>query len=300
MLARRQFSLGFGVTVVAGAMARSAGAAQAQDRAWSQELHRRFGEIEARSGGRLGIGILDTQTGCLAGYRGDERFPMCSTHKALSAAAVLAKVDQGREHLDRRMHFEAEQVLPYSPGTKAHAGAEGMAIASICEAAVTLSDNTAANLMLDAIGGPAGLMTYLRGIGDTVTRLDRTEPTLNEALPGDPRDTTSPLAMAVDLNRVVLGDALSPASRELLATWLVAGKTGDARLRAGVPQGWRVGEKTGTGTRGTANDVGVIWPPDRKPVIVAAFITGSNVTLEGQSVAIADAARAIVLALPDC
>ena len=296
MQTRRQFGLEFSVALLA-AMVRSAGAAEAQDRPRLEYLDSRFAEIEERCGGRLGIGILDTQTGRLVAYRGDERFPLCSTHKAMCAAAVLANVDQGREHLDRRVHFDAEQVLPYSPGTKAYAGAEGMTIADICKAAVTLSDNTAANLMLDTIGGPAGLTAYLRGIGDTVTRLDRTEPTLNEALSGDPRDTTSPLSMAADLNRLVLGDALSPGSRKLLADWLVAGKTGDARLRAGVPQGWRIGEKTGTGARGTANDVGVIWPPGRKPVIVAVFITGSNVTPDRQSAAIADAARAIVPAL---
>ncbi len=276
---------------------RPTNAVPAQAGPWQEDLPRHFAEIEARCGGRLGVGILDTQSGRVVGHRGDERFPMCSTHKALSAAAILARVDQGEERLDRRVYFDADKVLPYSPGTKAHAGGEGMTLAAICEAAVTLSDNTAANLMLDAIGGPAGLTAYLRGLGDEVTRLDRTEPTLNEALPGDPRDTTSPLAMAATLSRFVLGEALSPASREQLAAWLRAGKTGDARLRAGVPQGWRVGEKTGTNDKGTANDVGVFWPPERKPVIVTAFITGSSATLDAQNAAIADVARAVVLAL---
>lgn len=222
---------------------------------------------------------------------------MCSTHKALSAAAVLARVDAGTDRLDRRVRFGAGAVLPYSPGTKAQAGGDGMTLAALCEAAVTLSDNTAANLMLDAIGGPAGLTAFLRGLGDGNTRLDRTEPALNGALPGDPRDTTSPQAMAADLDRLVLGEALSPASRSQLAAWLVACKTGDARLRAGVPPGWRVGDKTGTGERGTANDVGVFWPPGRGPVVVAAFITGSAATPDAQGAAIADVARAVVLAL---
>jgi beta-lactamase class A len=222
---------------------------------------------------------------------------MCSTHKALSAAAILARVDQGKERLDRRVRFGSDEVLPYSPGTKAYAGAEGMTIAAICEAAVTLSDNTAANLMLSVIGGPVGLTAYLRKLGDGVTRLDRTEPTLNEALPGDPRDTTTPFAMAANLNQLVLGEALSPASRQQLAAWLLASKTGDARLRAGVPQSWRVGDKTGTGDHGTANDVGVFWPPERKPVVVTALITGSNAALDAQSAAIAEVAQGIVLAL---
>ena len=290
---RRQFSSGLCVSVIAGAMVRFAGTAKAQD------LQGRFAEIETRCGGRLGVGILDTHADRQFAYRGDERFPLCSTYKVLCAAAVLAQIDQGRKQLDQRVRFGAEQIVPYSPVTKAYAGAEGMTIAGLCEAAVTLSDNTAANLMLDVIGGPAGLTAYLRGIGDTVTRLDRTEPTLNEALPGDPRDTTSPLAMAADLNRLVLGDALSPASRGLLATWLVAGKTGDARLRAGIPQGWRVGEKTGTGAHGTANDVGVIWPPGRNPAVVTVFLTGSDATPDIQSAAVADVARAAVLALHD-
>lgn len=298
MVTRRQFSLGLGAAFTAGAMVRPANAAPAPAGPWQEDLPRRLAEIEARCGGRLGVGVLDTQSGRTVGHRGDERFPMCSTHKALGAAAVLARVDQGDEHLDRRVHFDAEKVLPYSPGTKAHAGAEGMTLAAICEAAVVLSDNTAANLMLDAIGGPAGLTAYLRGLGDDVTRLDRTEPTLNEALPGDPRDTTSPFAMAADLSQFVLGEALTPASREQLTTWLRAGKTGDARLRAGVPQGWRVGEKTGTGDKGTANDAGVLWPPERRAVVVTAFITGSNATLDVQNAAIADVARAVVLALP--
>lgn len=296
MATRRQCGLGLGAALVAGAMAGHARAAQADP--WPEALGRQFAAVEARcGGGRLGVGVLDTDTGRTAGHRGHERFPMCSTHKALSAAAVLARVDRGEDRLDRRVRFGAGEVLPYSPGTEAQAGSDGMTLAALCEAAVTLSDNTAANLMLGAIGGPAGLTAFLRGLGDEDTRLDRTEPALNEALPGDPRDTTSPLAMAADLDRLVLGQALSPASRGQLAAWLVACKTGDARLRAGVPPGWRVGDKTGTGERGTANDVGVFWPPGRAPVVVAAFITGSAAPPDAQSAAIADVARAVVLAL---
>ena len=291
MATRRQFGLGLGAALLAG------GTAQGQADPWPESLGRRFAAIEARCGGRLGVGVLDAETGRTAGHRGHERFPMCSAHKALSAAAVLARVDRGEDRLDRRVRFGAEEVLPYSPGTKAHAGGDGMALAEVCEAAVALSDNTAANLMLGAVGGPAGLTAFLRGIGDEATRLDRTEPALNEALPGDPRDTTSPLAMAADLDRLVLGEALSPASRGQLAAWLVACKTGDARRRTGVPPGWRVGDKTGTGERGTANDVGVLWPPGRSPVVVTVFITGSTARPDAQSAAIADVARAVVLVL---
>ena len=174
MATRRQFGLGFGAAIAAGTVAWRARAAQADP--WPEALGRQFAAIEARCGGRLGVGVLDTGTGRTAGHRGHERFPMCSTHKALSAAAVLARVDRGEDRLDRRVRFGAGDVLSYSPGTKAHAGGDGMALAAICEAAVTLSDNTAANLMLDAIGGPAGLTAFLRGLGDADTRLDRTEP----------------------------------------------------------------------------------------------------------------------------
>ena len=286
MITRRHIQAGLLATLVA----QPASAAR-RDAALS-DLGARLAEIEARCGGRLGVGILDTATGAVTGHRLDERFPMCSTHKALSAAAILARVDAGLERLDRRVRFPPEAVLSYSPGTKPHAGPDGMALADICEAAVTLSDNTAANLMLDALDGPAGLTAWLRSIGDGVTRLDRTEPGLNEARPGDPRDTTSPAAMAATLGRLVVGATLSPASRTLLTAWLVDGRTGAARLRAGVPAGWRVGEKTGTNDHGTANDVGVLWPPGREPIVVTAFITQSVATLPVQDAAIADVARA--------
>jgi beta-lactamase class A len=258
-----------------------------------EALQQRLAEIELRCGGRLGVAILDTGTRTMTGHRVDERFPMCSTHKALSAAAILARVDGGKERLDRRIRFPAEVVLNYSPATKPYAGTGGMTLGEICEGAVKLSDNTAANLMLDVLDGPGGVTAWLRSIGDDVTRLDRTEPTLNEARPGDPRDTTSPAAMAATLERLVLGEVLSPASRAKLTEWLVGGQTGGARLRAGVPAGWQVGEKTGTNDHGTANDIGVVWPPGREPVVVTAFITASGASLDVQNGAIADVARAV-------
>jgi beta-lactamase class A len=148
-----------------------------------------------------------------------------------------------------------------------------MTIGEICEAAVALSDNTAANLLLALLGGPAGLTAYARSLGDRVTRLDRIEPALNEAAPHDVRDTTTPSALVGDLHAILVGAALSQASRARLIGWLVACKTGDRRLRAGVPAGWRVGDKTGSGGHGTTNDVGILWPPDRDPVLVAVYLT---------------------------
>jgi beta-lactamase class A len=235
----------------------------------------RIAELERKSGGRLGVSVFNTATGARFGHRADERFPMCSTHKFVSAAAILARVDQGRERLDRVVHFAKEDHQPYSPVTQSHAGDVGITVRERCEAAVTLSDNTAANLLLASIGGPAGWTAYVRSLGDEVTRLDRNEPKLNDALPGDPRDTTSPNAIASDMRKLVLGDALSNSSHELLTKWLVGCKTGTQRLHAGVPPDWKEGDKTGTGQRGTSNDVAIFWPSNPAPIVVAAYLTQS-------------------------
>ncbi|WP_415218111.1 class A beta-lactamase [Rhodopseudomonas sp.] len=252
--------------------------------------------LEAESGGRLGVGVLDTASGRTIGHRRDERFPMCSTFKVLAAGLVLARVDRNQESLDRRVSYAKSDLVTYSPATEKHVDS-GMTIAELCEAAITLSDNTAGNLLLASFGGPAGLTTFARSLGDDTTRLDRIETELNEALPGDPRDTTSPRAMAQDLRALTLGDALSPASRAQLITWLKANTTGGTRLRAGVPPGWTVGDKTGTGDRGTANDVAVLWPPQRAPLIVTVYLTGATVARDQQNKMIADVGAAVVSAL---
>jgi beta-lactamase class A len=237
--------------------------------------------------------VLDTGSHARADYRGTERFPLCSTFKLLAAGAVLRKVDQGRETLDRRIRFAASDVVTNSPVTKDSAGGEGMSLAELCEAAITRSDNTAGNLLLRTIDGPAGLTTFAQSLGDSVTRLDRIEPDLNEALPGDKRDTTSPAAMLSDIRKLVLGSMLSGASRDQLKAWLVGNKTGDARLRAGIPHGWIVGDKTGTGEHGSNNDVAIVWPPGRGPVIVAVYLTGATAPPDQCNAIIADVARCI-------
>jgi beta-lactamase class A len=250
-------------------------------------------QLEAKSGGRLGVAVLDTKDGALLGHRGDERFPMCSTFKLLAAAAVLKGLGDDLAGLQRRVHFEKSDLVTYSPETEKHVGGEGMSLAQVCEAAVTLSDNTAGNLMLKNIGGPAGLTAFARSLGDQVTRLDRIEPELNEAVPGDPRDTTSPNAMAATVRKLLLGDALNAAARDQLAGWLVANKTGDARLRAGLPHGWRVGDKTGTGRLGTSNDVAIVWPTNRPPLIITCYLTGSTLEAAAQNEIIASIGRAV-------
>ena len=197
--------------------------------------NKRLAEIEERQGGRLGVFVRDTGTGATIEHRGDERFPMCSTFKLLAAAAALKRVDEGAERLDRTIAFGPSDLLDYAPIAKAHVAEGAMTLADLCAAAIDWSDNTAANLVLQSIGGPPGFTHFARSLGDNVTRLDRNEPSLNEATPGDPRDTTSPRAMAADMHKVLLGDALSDASRRQLQTWLIGDKVGDKRLRAGLP-----------------------------------------------------------------
>lgn len=232
--------------------------------------------LERQHGGRLGVCMLDTGSGAATGLRMDERFPMCSTFKTLAAANVLLRVDQGTESLDRHIAYSASDLVAYSPVTEKHVGEPGMSLAGLCHAAITVSDNTAGNLLLDSFGGPAGLTAFMRGLGDGVTRLDRREPDLNESIPGDPRDTTSPRAMVASLRALLLGDALTVASRTQLAEWLVATTTGGKRLREGLPGGWRVGDKTGTSNNGVTNDVAIAWPPGRAPLLVSAYYAEST------------------------
>ena len=253
-------------------------------------IPRRIADLEQRYGGRLGVAILDTARVTPIAHRGDERFPLCSTHKALAAGFVLARVDRGAESLDRKIIYAQSDLVTYSPVTERHVGA-GMTVAELCKAALTVSDNTAANLLLDSFGGPPGLTAYLRSLGDPVTRLDRHETALNEATPGDPRDTTTPLAMLDTIRKIVLGSALSTASRTQLIKWLVANQTGDKRLRAGVPAGWRVGDKTGSGEHNATNDVAVIWPPGRAPIVVTAYYVESQASENERNAVLAEVGR---------
>jgi beta-lactamase class A len=216
--------------------------------------------------------VLDTETGDRFASRGEERFPVASTFKFVLAAAVLAEVDAGRESLDRRVPITASDMVKHAPVTEKHIDA-GLTVGELCEATIVWSDNPAANLLLPIVGGPAGLTRFARSIGDEQFRLDRIETELGEGKPGDPRDTTTPLAMVHDLDRLLTGDVLSPARRTLLTEWLVACRTGDETIRAGVPQAWRVGDKTGAAGYGTRNDIAILWPPSRRPIMLASYIT---------------------------
>lgn len=247
--------------------------------------------LEQQHGGRLGVAVLDTGSGKRIAYRADEQFAMCSTFKFLAAACILARVDRMDESLDRRVVFSKDDLVTWSPVTEKRVGGDGMTIAEICEAAITQSDNTAGNLQLASFGGPAGLTAFARQLGDNKTRLDRWETELNEAKTGDPRDTTTPAAMLENMRKTLLGNALSKSSREQLITWLVANKTGGKRFRSVLPQDWRIGDKTGTGANGATNDIAIIWPPGRKPILVAGYYTESRASDDQRNVILAEVGR---------
>jgi beta-lactamase class A len=253
--------------------------------------------IEARLGGRIGVAALDTGSGRRLGYRADERFPMCSTFKFLAAAAVLKRVDEKQDQLDRFVSYDAKDILEYAPVTKAHLKEGGMTLGALCEAAIEQSDNTAGNLLLDAISGPAGVTNFARSLGDQVTRLDRKEPELNSAIPGDDRDTTTPGSMLADMTRILTGDVLSRSSRSQLEDWLRGNTTGAAMIRPGVPTNWIVGDKTGRGANGATNDIAIMRPPDRAPVLLAIYSVGSTATANDRAAAIAEVARIVTESL---
>jgi beta-lactamase class A len=253
---------------------------------------------EATTGGRVGLAVVDTATGRRFSHRGGERFPMASTFKMLLVAAILERVDRGQERLDRPITVAAADILGNSPVSQKHVGGTAT-VAELGEATIIYSDNTAANLLLPAVGGPAGLTAFLRRIGDRVTRLDRYEPMMSEATPGDPRDTTSPDAIAATWQRLLLGTTLSPASRDQLTRWLIANTTGETRLRAGLPKAWRIGDKTGTGGNNSVNDIAIIWPTRAAPgpLIIASFVNGGTASPETLANAHASLARAVAAAV---
>lgn len=249
--------------------------------------------IEQQLGGRFGVAALDTGSDRRISNRPNERFPMCSTFKFLAVAAVLQRVDENKEQLDRVAHYTSADILEYAPVTKAHLSEGGMTVEALCEAALTQSDNTAANLLLDTMGGTAGLTSFARTIGDEKTRLDRTEPTLNTAEPNDERDTTTPAAMLEDMRRILLGNVLSDASREKLENWMRANQTGHEQIRAGVPKDWVVGDKTGRGAHGSMNDIAILRPPKRAPILLTIYSVGSDAPAAKRMAGIASIAKAV-------
>ncbi len=252
--------------------------------------------IATRSGGKLGIAALDTGSGHRISLDRDKRAAFCSTFKVPLAAAILARVDVGAMALDGRLAFTDADVLDYAPVVKEHLADHALTVAQACAGAVELSDNSAANLLLREIGGPAGLTRFMRAAGDRVSRLDRYETALNLVAPGEVHDTTTPAAMLALLETLLLGDVLSPASRAQLIDWMIAGKTGGAMLRAGLPADWRVGDKTGRSGTGWVNDVAIAWPPGRAPILIAAYLHAPSLSADAANAIHADVARTVAAA----
>jgi beta-lactamase class A len=237
---------------------------------------------------------LATGTGATVAYRADERFAFCSTFKTLAAAAVLH--GNPLSHLDKGVTYTRADVNSISPITKDHI-ATGMTIRQLCDAAIRYSDGTAGNLLMRDIGGPARLTAYLRGLGDAVSRMDDYEPKLNRIRPHDLRDTTTPRAIAADHQKLVLGDALPADRRALLKDWLERSTTGAKRIRAGLPKGWAVADKTGTGDYGRANDIAIMWPPHTAPLVAAIMSDRSGYTTPAKDALVADATAQLVSVL---
>ncbi|MFD8802127.1 class A beta-lactamase [Streptomyces atroolivaceus] len=229
---------------------------------------RAFAEMERKYDARLGVYALDTGSGRTVTHRPDERFAYASTCKALLAGAVLDR--NSLRELDRLVRYGRDDLVSHSPVTERHV-ATGMSLRELCDATVRYSDNAAANLLFRELGGPRGLQDALRGLGDDVTRCDRYEVALSDAVPGDLRDTSTPRALADDLRAYVLGTTLPTDKRAVLTDWLKRNTTGDHTIRAGTPDGWQVGDKTGTGGYGTRNDIAIVWPPDRAPIALAVL-----------------------------
>ena len=251
-------------------------------------------EIEERLDARIGFMMMDEETGRVWERNSVDRFPMASTFKMLACGALLAKVDREQEQLDRRIVIQDDDLVTYSPVMQDRTGPPGVTLGEACEAALFTSDNTAANIILKEVGGPQSLTSFLRSIGDNYTRLDRYEPELNEAAIGDDRDTTTPAAMAAAMKALIVDDnILSTESRNQLKGWLMGNRVGDAMLRAGIPPSWKIADRTGAGGNGTRAIAAVIWPPERKPLIVAIYITETNASFDERNKAIAEIGSSI-------
>ncbi len=266
----------------------------------SPDVRARLAELESRLGGRLGLALVDSDGALLAGNRANERFAMCSTFKAPLAGLILDEAAHGRIDLDRKVPVSRDDLAGHSPEVEKNLERGFMTVEELVAAAVKQSDNAATNLLLAMIGGPEGMTAFFRRNGDGLTRLDRLEPMMNENLVGDPRDTTTPLAMANLLRRLLLTDALAAPARERMTELMIENRTGRNRIRAGAREGWRVGEKTGTGgpAAPTYNDIGILWPPDRPPVLLAIYFDRPDVAAEAANAGIAEATSITLTALP--
>jgi len=251
-----------------------------------------FAELEKQhAGSRIGVAAFDASTKRKVENRGEEPFLMCSTFKALAVAAVLKRVDENKEKLDRFVKYGEAQLLSYAPVTRAHVKEGGMTLDALCAAAIEQSDNTAANLLLESIGGPKGLTEFARSLGDKFTRLDRIEPALNTLAADKESDTTRPIAMCEDLQRLFTTDVLSTESRTRLETWMQSAQTGLKLIRASIPPDWKAGDKTGRSGRGDLNDIAVLRPPSGGPIFIAIYTVYPGSTPEEGEKLVADVAK---------
>jgi beta-lactamase class A len=252
------------------------------------QLHRKFAELENKYDARLGVYAIDTGTNRKVSYRPQERFAYASTYKALAAGALLHEysIDQ----LDELVTYNSEDIVSYSPVTQLHIDT-GMTLREVAEAAVRNSDNTAGNLLLEKLGGPKGFETALRKIGDNITQVDRYETELNSAVPGDTRDTSTAKALATSLQAFAVSDLLPTEKRTILTDWMRGNATGDALIRAGAPTGWEVADKSGAGSYGTRNDIAVVWPPNRAPIVIAVLSSRETQNATYDNALIAEAAK---------
>lgn len=258
----------------------------------THNVQQKLADLETRSGGRLGVALINTADNSQVLYRADERFAMCSTSKVMAAAAVLKKSESDKNLLQQRVAIKPSDLVNYNPIAEKHVNST-MTLAELSAAALQYSDNTAMNKLIAHLGGPQKVTAFAREIGDNTFRLDRTEPTLNTAIPGDPRDTTSPQAMAQTLRNLTLGKALGETQRAQLVTWLKGNTTGSASIKAGLPATWVVGDKTGSGDYGTTNDIAVIWPENHAPLILVTYFTQPQQKAESRRDVLAAAAKIV-------
>lgn len=261
------------------------------------EAAAKLSELEKQTGGHVGVAAIDVATNKKIEYHAEKRFLMCSTFKVMAVAAVLKRVDENKEKLDRFVRYDEAQLLEYAPVTRMHVKEGGMTLEALCAAAISLSDNTAANLLLETIGGPKGFTEFARSLGDRFTRLDRMEPELNMATQGDERDTTTPAAMCQSLQRLLMSDVLSKESRARLEGWMVANETGSKMVRANVPADWRVGDKTGRSGKGATNDIAIVRPPTGGPIFIAIYVVDPNESQELRDELVAKTAKIAIEAL---
>jgi len=261
-------------------------------------IQKKLADLEVSSGGRIGLFLINTGDNTHLQYHAKERFPMCSTSKVMAVSAILKQSTKDRHLLQHKLAYTKKDVelSGYAPITKNHIN-DGLAISELCEAAITRSDNTAMNLLMKKLGGPEAVTSFAYSIGDNKFRLDRYEPELNSAIPGDLRDTTTPEAMTESLNKLAFGEALELTQQHKLLAWLKSNTTGSARIRAGVPKGWLVGDKTGTGSYGTTNDIGIIWPPKGSPIVVAIYFTQNKKDAAPRDDVIASVTRILIHSL---